>query len=153
MNLPHIIIRGLKKFKFLPYLNLTGAIEINNKTFVIPVNGGLGFDNLFLSEPWMTRLLSRLRPFFSGAFVDVGVNVGQTLLKVYAVNERVNYIGFEPNPICNYYTQELIRLNRFEGCKLIPAGIGRGVRGSQIRFLFNSRHRRICFACSRFSAW
>ncbi len=123
MNTQHLFIRTLRKFKFLRYLNLTSTIEVNGQSYKIPVHGGLGFDNLFMSEPWMTRLLEKLKPFFTGAFVDVGVNVGQTLLKTYAVNKNVNYIGFEPNPVCVHYVQELIKLNNIKNCKLIPVGV------------------------------
>jgi hypothetical protein len=54
------------KFKLLPSFNLTAKIKVNQKDFVVPITGGVGFDNLFLSEPWMTRLLVKLKPFFTG---------------------------------------------------------------------------------------
>jgi len=123
MNTQHLFIRTLRKFKFLRYLNLTSTIEVNKQTYKIPLQAGFGLDNLFMSEPWMTRLLEKLKPFFTGAFVDVGVNIGQTLIKAHSVNKNVNYIGFEPNAVCVHYVQELIKLNNIKNCKLIPVGV------------------------------
>ena len=123
MNMAHLLVRALRRLKLLPYLNLTSRITIKDQQFLIPIRGGLGFDNLFMSEPWMTKLLERLKPFFTGAFIDVGVNVGQTLLKSYTVNKDVNYIGFEPNPVCIHYLQELISINKIKHAKLIPVGV------------------------------
>lgn len=59
----------------------------------------------------------------SGAFVDVGVNVGQTLLKVKTLRPPICYVGFEPNPVCVHYTQRLIELNGFKKCTLFPVGL------------------------------
>ena len=89
----------------------------------------MGYENLNLSEPWMTNVLLGLRPLFNGHFVDVGVNIGQTLLKAHAVFGEVNYIGFEPNPTCINYVQEMIRQNGFKQTELIPIA-GRCKNGS-----------------------
>ena len=52
----------------------------------VPLIGGIGFANLDPGEEWMTSILSVLLPRrCPGAFVDVGVNVGQTMLKVKAL--------------------------------------------------------------------
>ena len=137
MNTQHLFVRTLRKLKFLPYLNLTSHVKVRDQDFVIPVRGGLGFDNLFLSEPWMTKLLEKLKPFFTGAFIDVGVNVGQTLLKTYAINKDVNYIGFEPNPVCIHYVQQLIRLNGIKNTKLIPVGISDKTGVLKLNFFYS----------------
>ena len=39
----------------------------------------------------------------AGAFIDVGVNIGQTLLKVVAKDPAQTCIGFEPSLLCCYY--------------------------------------------------
>lgn len=58
-----------------------------------------------------------------GSFVDVGANIGQTLLKVKATNFEMDYIGFEPNPACLYYLNELITANSFQKVRIIPVGL------------------------------
>ena len=46
-------------------------------------------------------------------FIDVGVNVGQTLLKLKSISSEINYLGFEPNPNCVNYLKNLI--TNYEG--------------------------------------
>lgn len=124
MRISHFLARILNKLNWLRSFNGASAIVINKKKFIIPLLGRQGYDNLDLSEPWMTKLLLILRQLFNGYFVDVGVNLGQTLLKAQAVFDQVNYIGFEPNPNCITYTQEMIRLNGFKSTVLLPVAIG-----------------------------
>jgi len=40
-------------------------------------------------------------------FVDVGANVGQTMLEIFSSNQKVEYFGFEPNPQAFTCLQEL----------------------------------------------
>ena len=60
----------------------------------------------------------------TGCFVDVGANVGQTLIKLRAVHASYPYLGFEPNPTCNHYLNALMRVNDLGNASVIPAGIG-----------------------------
>src|SRR5262249_26387993 len=58
-----------------------------------------------------------------GAFLDVGMNVGQTLIKAKALDRSRPYFGFEPNAACCQYVEHLIRVNRFPSCTIVPAGL------------------------------
>lgn len=116
-------IRALNKLKVLKYLNVNGSILLNNKKFKIPILQKTGFDNMFMSEPWMIDLLKIVLKIDNDGFIDIGVNVGQTLLKLKSVSENIDYIGFEPNPLCVYYTKNLINENNLTNCKLIPVGV------------------------------
>jgi FkbM family methyltransferase len=124
MNISHFKARALNKLHLLSRFNSTVGIRVNKKKFTIPMLGKQGYENLDLSEPWMTKVLIALRPLFNGHFVDVGVNLGQTLLKAHAVFNELNYIGFEPNPSCVNYVQELIRHNGFKKTILLPIAVG-----------------------------
>lgn len=118
------LLRVARKIGILKSLNLLIKTKVNNKTVVVPVLGTVGLTNIQISEPWMIQLLKiifRLRP--NGAYLDVGVNIGQTLIKVKSVNSQVVYLGFEPNPVCIYYVKELINVNRYENVTLFPVGI------------------------------
>lgn len=75
------------------------------------------------SEPWMTNVLEQLLPKCPGVFLDVGVNLGQTLVKLKAIEPGREVVGFEPNPVCVFYVQELVRLNAFCSCHLLPVGL------------------------------
>lgn len=108
----------------LRWLNLTASRTINGRRFRIPIIKGIGGSNLASFEPWMVDFLTRLRKLEPrGAFADVGVNIGQTLLKVKSIDPAIRYIGFEPNPFCVLYVGELIRINRLANCDLVPVGL------------------------------
>jgi FkbM family methyltransferase len=59
-----------------------------------------------------------------GTFIDIGANVGQTLLKVKALFSDVVYVGFEPNIHCAGYISALISSNNFQECSIFPVGLG-----------------------------
>jgi FkbM family methyltransferase len=124
MHISHFQVRVLNKLRLLSGFNGSTTIRVNQKKFQVPLLGRQGLDNLNLSEPWMTETLLALRPIFKGGFVDVGVNLGQTLIKAQAVFDELNYIGFEPNPACITYVQELARQNGMKNTTLFPIAVG-----------------------------
>ena len=134
MRISHLVARILNKLHWLSSFNGAVAIGINHKKFIIPLLGRQGYDNLNLSEPWMTKLLLALRPLFNGYFTDVGVNLGQTLLKAHAVFDELNYIGFEPNPSCVHYVQELVRQNQFKKTVILPIAVGEKTEMLRLNF-------------------
>lgn len=71
----------------------------------------------------MLEILKRLFKIQKGAFIDVGVNLGQTLLKVKTADRERRYIGFEPNPVCTSYVDRLVETNSFTSCTIIPTGL------------------------------
>jgi FkbM family methyltransferase len=124
MRISHFLARVLNKLHLLSLFNAATVIRVNKKKFTIPLLGRQGYDNLNLSEPWMTETLLGLRSTFNGYFIDVGVNIGQTLLKAHAVFDEVDYIGFEPNPSCVNYVQELVRQNELKKTVVLPVAVG-----------------------------
>lgn len=76
-----------------------------------------------VSEPWVLDLLQVLLEETEGAFLDVGVNLGQILVKTKVAEPQRRYVGFEPNAACVYYLQELIRVNGFKNCEIIPVAL------------------------------
>lgn len=116
--------RLLNKLNILHYFNLVQQVRTNGVFFNIPIYDKIGFDNLFLSEMWMVDVLDRLLAKDREiCFVDVGANIGQTLLKVRSVRKNVDYIGFEPNMTCLSYLDHLIKLNGFTKCAVFPFGL------------------------------
>ena len=93
--------------------------KIDGRTFVIPIINGR---KTYASEPWMSDVLRHLFARKSGAFIDVGVNLGQTLIKVAAIDPAREYVGFEPNPACVDYAWKLIEKNQLP-YTVIPAGV------------------------------
>lgn len=103
--------------------NFTVRQRVHGKSVRIPIIKGFGFANLSMSETWMLGLLKCLLEHKKGAFLDVGVNIGQTLIKLKCIDQERRYIGFEPNPACVFYANELIRENCFPNCTLLPVAL------------------------------
>jgi len=89
----------------------------------IPVILSQGPQNLALLEPGVFGALERILPLRRGAVLDVGMNVGQTLLKVKVLDGRRTYVGFDTNPRCCHYVDQLIAANGFADCTIVPAGL------------------------------
>jgi FkbM family methyltransferase len=83
----------------------------------------MGSGNLQITEMWMVDVLEQVNLDEGTSFVDVGANIGQTLLKLRSLQPDMPYIGIEPNPACVFYLQQLIRQNHFNNCQIIPAGV------------------------------
>jgi FkbM family methyltransferase len=58
-----------------------------------------------------------------GFFVDVGVNIGQTLVKYIKLHCGNGYIGFDPNPDAVVFAERIVELNHVPNAYLIPAGL------------------------------
>ena len=121
-TLRRLIVR-FQGSRIIRYVNLTVPRKASGRSVRVPLLGGIGFDNLRPVESWMDDILPLLLRRRAGAFVDVGVNVGQTLIKVKQLDPALPYIGFEPNPVCYSYTGRLIADNGFEHCTVIPVGL------------------------------
>jgi FkbM family methyltransferase len=134
----NIIIRLLNKLRLLSYFNINGKIELNSHKFKIPVLQKVGFDNLFMSEPWMIEILNIVLPLDNKGFVDVGVNVGQTLMKLRSVSSETKYIGFEPNPMCVNYVSQLVKVNHFNNISIIPVGVSDKIEIGVLNFFYTS---------------
>ena len=96
------------------------TLRILDKQYKIPLIIGLGYNHLKPQEEWKLTLISSIIKKFNGSFWDVGVNIGQTLLQLKAIDSSIPYVGFEPNPFCVAYTLQLIHLNQIPDCKVLP---------------------------------
>jgi len=101
----------------------------------VPLQFGSGWEHLRMTEVWLFRAIERILRERTGVFVDVGVNVGHTLIKVKAADPDREYIGFEPNPNCLRYTQHLMDVNRFRNAVIVPVGISD--RGGLMKLFHN----------------
>lgn len=72
---------------------------------------------------WKTEVLRHALKLRNGDFIDIGANIGQTLLDFYAVGARGRYIGFEPNPTSFASLFTLVQENRFKNCITLPVGL------------------------------
>jgi hypothetical protein len=92
-------------------------VRLNRQEVIVPVDGDDTLQNVFWAKSWKTELIERLLGPESGLFVDVGANLGQTLLDLWSINPNIPYLGFEPNLACICYLKELIQIN-YHSCRL-----------------------------------
>lgn len=93
------------------------------KIFKISIIKGIGYSNIYESEPWMIALLYEILKNADCTFIDVDVNLGQTLLKVKSIPPAINYIGFEPNSVCIFYCYELVKIYKLQNATILPVAI------------------------------
>jgi len=86
----------------------------------IPLIHGLGAGYLVPGDEWMSSCLLKFLNNKKGAVVDIGANIGLYLVKLKALDSETEYYGFEPNPMCNFYLQELISANQFNNTRVFP---------------------------------
>ena len=125
MTVPKQFIRFLHRLRLLRFLNLTTRIHVDKKEVLIPLLYRVGLAHCGSQEQWLLRLMKTLSPYLQDnkSFIDVGVNVGQTLLIAKTLYPHVKYFGFEPNPVCVFYVNELIRKNAITGVTVFPFGL------------------------------
>jgi FkbM family methyltransferase len=98
---------------------------MHDATFRIPLQRG--FDARIIRRNkslWMDEVIKGCYAVSQGTFIDIGANVGQTLLKVKSLFAAVAYVGFEPNLHCAGYISALIASNNFQDCAIFPVGLG-----------------------------
>jgi FkbM family methyltransferase len=116
-------LRLLRRTGLLKRVSFTVKARMEGIVVRIPLRKGLGFQALAVSEPWGHSIFSALMKAFPGTVVDVGVNLGQTLIRVRGIDPDRMYIGFEPNPTCVFYSRMLASMNKFNDCPIVPVGL------------------------------
>lgn len=116
-------IKMLNNLLILRRIKLYVNIWSGKRIIKLPILNGIGYQNIFTREEWLDNIIRAIFQFKKGAFIDVGANLGQTLLKVISIDESREYFGFEPNSLCCYYVDEIIRKNRLSNHHILPCGL------------------------------
>lgn len=95
------------------------GMKLRSPTLYGMVNGGF----IVPAEYWMSDCLRAFIKTKAGCVLDIGANVGVYLVKLRVISGDVAYYGVEPNHACNFYTQELIRLNNFRNARVLPFAV------------------------------
>jgi FkbM family methyltransferase len=127
-SLKSIVLKRMSRSPLGWRLNFSVDAHVGSESLKIPLMLGRGYQNLQIGEAWLYRAFSKILGRRGGAFVDVGVNLGQTLIKVKLIDPARPYFGFEPNPQCAQYVAELINCNGFSDCTLVPVGLSDAAR-------------------------
>ena len=111
--------------KIISHLNFNFNLKLTNYTIKIPVIAGIGTIHRHYHKSWKTIIIEKLLNLKQGDFLDIGANVGQTLLDFIDSGINTNYLGFEPNLSCANYVKELIELNSISHCDIFPIGLSK----------------------------
>jgi FkbM family methyltransferase len=124
--LPHTLRKSLG-------LNNPKDLIIKGKTITIPIDIPGSFPNLFIKNSWKTSIIKHFSDLSPGTFIDVGANLGQTLIEFWIANNSIehiatnqpnnSYVGFEPNKNCVEYLRSIIEINSFQVYKINPIGL------------------------------
>lgn len=99
------------------------AVDMGGKHMVVP-HPQRALSEFWEWQPnWKTALIGSILSARPGLFIDVGANVGQTLLDYSSAANRAGYLAFEPNPLCVSHLTAVIERNGLEDCRVIPTGL------------------------------
>ena len=74
-------------------------------------------------EPWLDSVYQTVLGCKEGAFIDVGANIGQTMLKIISIDKARQYVGFDPQISCYRFIQSFIDDNGLTQCAIFPFGL------------------------------
>jgi FkbM family methyltransferase len=74
-------------------------------------------------EPWLDVVYETVFRCSDGAFLDIGANIGQTMLKVLSLDPSRRYIGFEPQVSCCFLIQHFLEKNAISNFATLPVGL------------------------------
>lgn len=77
----------------------------------------------FSDEPHMVPVIQRVLSEREGAFLDVGANCGQTLMKVLSIDSTRQYYGFEPQLECCFFIEQFLRRNELSTFNIVPIAL------------------------------
>ena len=112
--------------------NITLSRKFKQKKIKVPFINGVGYRNILIHENWLDDLIRQFVSEKDKTFVDVGVNIGQTLLRVKTAYPEIEYLGFEPNSTCTSYSQQLIAINDFRNCIILNCALSSEVQNLKL---------------------
>jgi FkbM family methyltransferase len=74
-------------------------------------------------EPQVASTIAEALRRHNGAILDVGANIGQTLVKVMQSFPTRRYVGFEPQIACCFYIDQFLRRNGLHHAQVLPFGL------------------------------
>ncbi|HEX8534429.1 MAG TPA: FkbM family methyltransferase [Allosphingosinicella sp.] len=81
------------------------------------------FSTSMTHEPHLQIVFRRLLGGRQGAFVDVGANLGQTLVSVLSIDPQRQYVGFEPQIMCCAFLTQFVADNGLSNVKIMPLAL------------------------------
>ena len=104
-------------------LNYRHRFVLAGRVFSIPIDGGLGELLLKLRPDFKSDVIRLFGDRLPGVFVDVGPNLGQTVLEAFSCRAWDRYLALEPDPAVCAYLERLVLANRLP-VEILPWGAG-----------------------------
>lgn len=132
--LKRLVVSVLRRLRILRGISFVTQIRRGQSTIRLPIVAGIEAENLGWTEhePWLDGMLKALLSRKEGAVMDIGANIGQTLLTFMGTGSMNPYYGFEPNPLCCAYLLILLELNNLRNVTVIPAALAEHARLSKL---------------------
>ncbi len=122
-----MILNLLKKvFEMMGFKNVIfdyrQEYQLYGKKWQIPVIKNIGKSHGSFHEEY---LFNHYKQILQNAetFIDIGANLGQTIIKIKTIQPQLNYYAFEPSIFCANYISNLIQINNLEKIDLFPIGL------------------------------
>jgi FkbM family methyltransferase len=91
------------------------SMDFDGARIVLPVFGGIGPQHRALVDGQLRGPIRAALSMRTGAFVDVGAHLGETLIKLLSIDPDRPYLGFEPQLPAAEYVRRLLRANGVHG--------------------------------------
>jgi FkbM family methyltransferase len=116
--------KAVKKVFSLAGLNKT--LQIGDQKIHVPYSDSfyVTVGKMDIINNFVVKVLKKLNyPNDERLFIDVGANIGQTLLSIRTYYPSYSYLGFEPNGVCAGYLEKLIGANHFPNTWVVPVAL------------------------------
>lgn len=115
-------------YKVLPYqilrrIRRNVSLKIGNSKLIIPIENYGSMKDILWQPTWKTQVIRWVLHEYPDTFVDIGANIGQTMLDFISAGMNTDYYGFEPNIECLHFINKIIRLNHLDKYNLIPTAL------------------------------
>lgn len=120
--IPHSICR-LLPFRALHLLGGSGCVNLGRHRISVPLHDAAALAWIYWQPGWKSDFFAKFLPRRTGAFIDVGVNTGQTLADFLQAGSDMPYFGFEPNARCLAFLHDLVQSSQLPAITLVPVGL------------------------------
>lgn len=110
-------------YRLLKSLFRSISINVGQHSIRVPLIDEAGLYLLHWKNSWKTSLIVKRLNSRPGVLLDVGANVGQTMLDFLCARTGSVYFGFEPNITAAAYMARVIQINKIENAHLVPVAL------------------------------
>jgi len=93
------------------WLSYSHSLTLSGQRFVIPIREGVGEELLKLEPDFKSQMIGYFGAGLPDTFIDIGANLGQTIVEAFSVRRWKSYFALEPNPDVCAYLEALVGLN------------------------------------------